>query len=193
MTTDPQLTAETTIRRVRPEEWGRVRALRLDALRDPVAHLAFVETLAEAEARPEEFWQERAERASHGGAAAQFVAEDAAGDLLGSTTVLITEPGAEDVLGDTTDARRALVVGVFVRAAGRGSGLVDRLLDAAAVWVEELGVDSVTLLVHPENHRARAAYLRCGYVDTGAPRELQGVPHVEMRREIQAGATGRFS
>src|SRR5262245_32478995 len=36
------------IRAIRPEDWPRVKQLRLDALRDPVAHLAFLETYEEA-------------------------------------------------------------------------------------------------------------------------------------------------
>ena len=52
MTTDTGSTAvrQAKIRRVRPEDAGRMRALRLEMLAD--APLAFLETLADAAARP---------------------------------------------------------------------------------------------------------------------------------------------
>lgn len=193
MTADRGSAASIEIRRVRADEWEQTRALRLDALHDPVAHLAFVETLAEAEERPDSFWQERAERAASGSAAAQFLAEGSDGALHGTVTVLVAEPGEEDVLGDTTDARRAVVVGVYVRPGVRGVGLVDQMLAAVAHWVQSLDVGELTLYVHPQNARALAAYVRCGFVETGAPRDLHGVPHLELRRPAQAGSTGRFS
>ena len=43
-----------TVRRVRADEWPQVRALRLDALRDPDAHLAFLETYETGAAVPDE-------------------------------------------------------------------------------------------------------------------------------------------
>ncbi|MFD0070705.1 GNAT family N-acetyltransferase, partial [Streptomyces sp. NPDC127574] len=39
------------IRSIWPDEWRQVKELRLDALRDPVAHLAFLETYEDASAK----------------------------------------------------------------------------------------------------------------------------------------------
>ena len=54
------------IRSVRAGEWAAAKELRLAALRDPVAHLAFLETYEEAAARPDSFWQERTASAAAG-------------------------------------------------------------------------------------------------------------------------------
>ncbi|MFD0532163.1 hypothetical protein ACFQ1I_45425 [Kitasatospora arboriphila] len=48
------------IRAVTVEDWQRVKELRLDALRDPVAGIAFLETYDNAVTKPDGFWQERA-------------------------------------------------------------------------------------------------------------------------------------
>ena len=61
------------IRSIRADEWPAAKALRLRALQDPVAHLAFLETYEEALARPDSFWKEPAERASDGSTGAQQI------------------------------------------------------------------------------------------------------------------------
>src|SRR4051794_41079602 len=48
------------VRVVRAEEWASVKALRLLALEDPAAPLAFLETYETAAERPDSFWQKRA-------------------------------------------------------------------------------------------------------------------------------------
>src|SRR5262245_14939127 len=50
--------AEITVRRVRAEEWERLRTIRLRALSD--APMAFGSTLADEQTRPDEFWRGRA-------------------------------------------------------------------------------------------------------------------------------------
>lgn len=65
------------IRPVRADEWCAARELRLAALRDPAAPLAYLETYEDALAQPDEFWRGRAERAAHGTTVLQFVAEAA--------------------------------------------------------------------------------------------------------------------
>lgn len=62
------------IRSIRADEWPAVKELRLAALRDPVAHLAFLETYEQSAARPDSFWRERAAGAAEGDGARQFVA-----------------------------------------------------------------------------------------------------------------------
>ena len=47
------------VRPVRAEEWVAVREIRLAALRDPAAPIAFLEAYEAAVARSEEFWRER--------------------------------------------------------------------------------------------------------------------------------------
>lgn len=54
------------VRSLRVDEWPLAKALRLEALRDPVAPIAFMETYESAVARPDSFWRERAEGAPKG-------------------------------------------------------------------------------------------------------------------------------
>jgi len=63
---------DAPVRRVTPGDWRRIRALRLEALRDPMAQVAFLETVERAEARPDEEWRGRTAAHAEGGASAQF-------------------------------------------------------------------------------------------------------------------------
>lgn len=56
------------IRPVRAEEWALAKELRLAALQDPVAPVAFLETYEQAVAQPDEFWQDRTARGAEAGA-----------------------------------------------------------------------------------------------------------------------------
>ncbi|GHF19520.1 N-acetyltransferase [Streptomyces griseoluteus] len=152
------------VRAVRAEEWEEVKRLRLDALRDPVAHLAFLETYEVAAARPDAFWQERA---AQGSGVRQFIAEAPGGEWAGSVTVLLEEAGSEDWAGYAVERRQGHVVGVFVRPEHRGNGLIQELLDAGLAWAWEQGAERVRLFVHADNPRAQGAYLRAGFKPTG--------------------------
>ncbi|WP_203617177.1 GNAT family N-acetyltransferase [Streptomyces bauhiniae] len=152
------------VRAVRAEEWGDVKRLRLDALRDPVAHLAFLETYEDAAARPDSFWQERA---AQGSGVRQFIAEAPGGEWAGSVTVLLEKAGSEDWAGYAVERRQGHVVGVFVRPEHRGNGLIQQLLDAGVAWAWEQGAERARLFVHADNPRAQGAYLRAGFKPTG--------------------------
>ena len=143
------------VRRILATDAERVRALRLEALDDPAAGLAFHETRETAEARPESFWTDRAITGSLGDDSAQYIAEDGA-RWVGTATVLAARSG-----------RRALLVGVFVSADHRGAGVLDALVDAAGEWARARGADEIGLEVHVDNHRAQAAYRRLGFTPTG--------------------------
>lgn len=175
------------IRRVRAEEWPKVRELRLTALRDPQASIAFLEPHAQAAARPDDFWQGRAAGAASGASVAQFVAETPEGRWVGMATGLREEPGSEDVLGAAVDHLQVHVVGVYVEPDHRGSGLIRRLFDAVADWARDSGVDRLRLCVHVDNGRARAAYERLGFDDTGRRIEATVGTEIEMVRDIRAG------
>ncbi|AVV47400.1 GNAT family N-acetyltransferase [Streptomyces sp. ID05-04B] len=157
-----------TVRVVRPEEWASVKALRLLALEDPAAPLAFLETYEAAAARPDSVWQERAAGAAEGSVRArQYVAEAEDGQWAGSVTVLVEEAGTVDWAGEPVERRQGHVVGVFVRKEWRGSGMTRALLDAASNWAWELGLERVRLLVHERNLRAQGAYRKAGFTPTG--------------------------
>ncbi|WP_224766147.1 GNAT family N-acetyltransferase [Nocardioides campestrisoli] len=173
------------VRRATAEEWQNLRDLRFEALRDPVAHLAFLDRIEDALERPDSFWRDRARTSAEGTSVATFVAADGDGDLAGTVTVLVNQPGEPDYVGETSSEIRAALVGVFVRAEHRGIGVIQQLLAMTEGWLQEIGVHRVRLHVHEENLRAKHAYARYGYVDSGARVEIAGEPHLEMVRELR--------
>lgn len=161
---------EHTIRAVQREDWTRTKALRLDALRDPLASIAFVDTYEQAVSRPDEFWQGRAAQAAEGRTFRQFVAEAADGCWLGSVSVLVERAGVESLLGDVPDVAQTHIVGVFIRPEARGTGLAVELFQTALAWswsLTEPVVERIRLFVHEDNARAEAMYGKVGFKRTG--------------------------
>jgi len=171
------------VRRVRLSDAARVRSIRLEALTDPVADIAYLETRAEAESRPDEYWRERTAGAALSGTAAQFIAE-AGRDWVGTATVLIPEIGSADYFGRIAVEGRALVVAVYVRASHRGRGTIDALMDAAAEWATASGQREIALDVHEDNARARRAYARLGFSATGVTSDGPNGHELEMVRAL---------
>ncbi|MFJ2563416.1 GNAT family N-acetyltransferase [Streptomyces sp. NPDC087568] len=162
-------TEQYVVRAVRAEEWPAAKALRLVALQDPVAHLAFLETYDDAMARPDSFWQERTAGASVGsaGGARQFIVEGPDGEWVGSVTVLVEEAGTTDWAGFPVEGRQGHVVGVYVRPEHRGCGLTELLFDEALQWAWDIDVGRVRLIVHEDNGRALRFYRRIGFLPSG--------------------------
>lgn len=171
------------IRRLRADEWERVRDLRLDAVRDPDASIAFLHSYDEEAAHPDEFWRARAENSATGDAVAQFIAE-AEGEWIGTATVIRWKAGETDHHGREVSASRGDVAGVYVRPENRAGGIIDELLAAAADWARGLGDRSLTLDVHVDNARAQAAYRRAGFVETGTRFTGSIGPELEMSRPL---------
>jgi ribosomal protein S18 acetylase RimI-like enzyme len=177
-----------TIRSVRAHEWREIRALRLAAVSDDLAPIAFYATVEEEAARPDTFWQERAARSSEDAgpdaAATQFVAVAGDDEWGGSLTVLVEHAGTDDIEGHPVEESGGLVVGVYVRPDHRGAALVDRLADAAAHWAATRGLARLRLYVHVDNARAQAAYRRTSFDDTGRRVDTVIGPCLEMVRKI---------
>ncbi|MGW7103401.1 GNAT family N-acetyltransferase [Streptomyces sp. NPDC054838] len=174
------------IRPVRSDEWEKVKELRLVALRDPAAAVAFLETVEQAGAQPDEFWQGRTEGASQGRGARQFVAEAADGRWDGSVTLLVEGAGVPDYFGELVEQEQGHLVGVFVRAEQRGTGLTEALFETALEWawsLEEPAVERVRLFVHEENARAEAFYRRFGFRESGVTVPMPGDPGGAKERE----------
>ncbi|MET9255895.1 GNAT family N-acetyltransferase [Streptomyces sp. NPDC003717] len=174
---------EYQVRSIRADEWPAVKELRLLALQDPVAHLAFLESYEQAATRPDSFWRDRAAGAAEGAEAAQqIVAEGPGGEWLGSITVQVEEAGTTDWAGHPVERRQGHVVGVYVRPEGRGSGLIKALLDAGVTWAWGKGLARVRLFVHVDNGRAQGAYRKAGFVPSGrtVPLGDTGVPELEF-------------
>ncbi|MGW8066537.1 GNAT family N-acetyltransferase [Streptomyces ziwulingensis] len=173
------------IRSPRADEWPAVKELRLRALRDPLAHLAYLETYDDAVVRPDSFWRERAAGGAEGAAGArQIVAEGPGGLWLGTLTVLVEEAGTTDWAGLPVERRQGHVVGVFVRPEWRGSGLTKALFDAGLEWAWESGLERVRLIVHPDNGRARGAYRKAGFAPSGRTVPLVGGAAGEVELEL---------
>ncbi|MFJ1831445.1 GNAT family N-acetyltransferase [Streptomyces sp. NPDC088178] len=178
---------EHVIRAVRADEWPLVKELRLTALQDPAAPMAFVETYAQSAAQPDEFWRDRALGASGTGQGEvrQFVAVGPEGRWDGSVTVLIERSGAEVRFGEAVDVHQAHVVGVFVRPEARGRGLAEALFRAGTDWtwsLREPRIERVRLYVHEDNTRAAALYRRIGFAATG---HTVPVPADPSARELE--------
>ncbi|MEU0743994.1 GNAT family N-acetyltransferase [Streptomyces sp. NPDC006134] len=168
---------DRVVRAIRADEWAAVKEMRLTALRDPLAHLAFLETYEGAVARPESYWRERAAGAAEGAAGArQVVAEVPGGPWAGTLTVLMEEAGTTDWAGCPVERRQGHVVGVYVRPEWRGTGLVEELFDAGVAWAWGRGAERVRLFVHEDNGRARSCYRKLGFVPSGVTLPMQGAP-----------------
>ncbi|WP_174528154.1 GNAT family N-acetyltransferase [Micromonospora maritima] len=155
--------APATVRRIRPEDAARMRALRLEMLAD--SPLAFLETVAEAAARPHADFVARVASVSRGDHTAQFVA-DPGGRLVGHAGGV----AAPDEAGLT------LVCTVYVTPARRGSGLLAALVEEVAAWSRACGRPELMMEVVVGNDRAYRAYRKLGFVDTGVR-----VPHPRIR------------
>jgi GNAT superfamily N-acetyltransferase len=150
-----------TVHRVTPADAARMRALRLEMLAD--SPLAFLETLAQAAARPHDDYRRRIVQASTGRQLAQFIADPhPTARLIGHAggTVLPEEP-------DVT-----VVFAVYVTPARRGTGVLGDLVAAVAEWSRHCGRADLMLEVVVGNDRAVRAYERLGFADTGVR-----VPH----------------
>lgn len=169
---------DCVIRPVRAEEWAAARELRLTALRDPVAHLAYMDTYGEAVARPDSWWQERTANGAR-----QFIAEAGDGSWVASVAVLIEEAGTTDWVGSVVARWQGHLVGVYVAPGYRGSGLAKALFDTALEWAWGRGAERVRLLVHSDNARALASYRKAGFVETGVTMSLGDDPD-ELELEL---------
>ena len=170
LTTAPERTL--TVHRVTPDDAARMRALRLEMLAD--SPLAFLETLAQAAARPHEDYRRRIIQASTGRALAQFVA-DPGGRLIGHAggTVMPEDAGV------------TIVFAVYVTPAHRGTGVLGDLVEAVAEWSRAVGRPELMLEVVVGNDRAVRAYERLGFTDTGVRVPHPVIPaltELQMRR-----------
>jgi predicted GNAT family acetyltransferase len=151
--------ATARVRRVRPEDAARVRALRLEMLAD--SPLAFLERIDTAAARPHAEFQERtAERATSPQNAA-FIAE--CGTRVVAHAGAWVPPGSDGT---------SMIYAVYVTPRLRGHGLLGRLVEVIAAWSSAGGRPLLGLEVVTGNARAIRAYERLGFTDTG-----QRAPH----------------
>ncbi|MFF1634915.1 GNAT family N-acetyltransferase [Leifsonia sp. NPDC058248] len=159
------------------DDWRAYRSLRLEMLVD--TPIAFLETVEQARAHPDDYWRTRDGNRSE--TSRLFGAVDGDGSWLGTMGVF-HPPGA----------RNPLLVGVYVTPAfrGRDHRLTDALLTSAAEWAGERA-DRLLLHVHEQNEPAIRYYRRHGFEPTGVtvPYPLQpGGLEVEMALPLTPGA-----
>jgi predicted GNAT family acetyltransferase len=149
-----------------------MRALRLEMLAD--TPLAYLETLADAAARPHTEYASRIARNASGDQCAQFVAE-IGGRFVGHAggVAVVEEP------------KVTVIFAVYVTPARRGTGVLAQLVDGVAAWSREAGRPELLLEVVVGNERAMRAYERLGFVDTGVRLPHPNIPvltELQMRR-----------
>ncbi|WFE30703.1 GNAT family N-acetyltransferase [Solwaraspora sp. WMMD791] len=158
-----------------------MRALRLEMLAD--SPLAYLETLADAAARPHDEYAARVARAATGTTLAQFVAEAAAGPAQRRTGGrFVAHVGAHAA---SDDPATTVLYAVYVSPPWRGQGLLGALLDAVADWSRTAGRPELLLEVVVGNDRALRAYQRLGFTDTGVRLPHPTLPdmtELQMRR-----------
>ncbi|HJZ32158.1 MAG TPA: GNAT family N-acetyltransferase [Hyphomicrobiaceae bacterium] len=155
-----------TVRRIGPDEWQRLRALRLSALAD--APTAFGSTLAREEKFGDEVWQQRAADGAAGLTSVTVVAERG-GRLVGMASGLSIEPSAQPSHG-------SLLVGMFVAHSTRRLGIGEALVESIKGWARARGDDRLQLWAVSSNRPALTLYRRCGFEATGATRPLAHTP-----------------
>ncbi|MFC7550823.1 GNAT family N-acetyltransferase [Plantactinospora sp. GCM10030261] len=136
-----------------------MRALRLEMLAD--SPLAFLETVAEAAARPHAEFAARIAGSASGTERGQFIA-DHDGRFVGHAGGVVAP----------RDTGTTVIFAVYLTPTWRGSGVLGPLIDAVAAWSRSCGRPELLLEVVVGNDRAVRAYQRLGFVDTGV-----GVPH----------------
>ena len=148
--------ADLVVRRVTPADWRDIKALRLEALED--TPLGFLETLADAQVKPDEDWQARAARGA------------ADGDAFRDSCQVMAWAGSRPVGNCVCFLRDgvAWLAAVYVSPDHRGQGLLDELVERCTEWGRGRGMSVLRLEVHEDNARAQAAYVRLGFRDTGA-------------------------
>lgn len=142
---------EQTIERMQPDDWERVRAVRLRALAD--APDAFGTRLEEDEALPLEMWRTRLENPE----AVTFLAS--ADDKDVGLVVSLPWPGRAGAVG---------LFAMWVAPEARGQGVGGALVDAVAGWARAGGFKRVVLDVADDNPAAVGLYARKGFEPTGA-------------------------
>ena len=138
------------VRRLGPDEWRELRALRLRALAD--APDAFGATLADEETQPDASWQHW----FGPGDRVVVVAE-----LLGRPVGMASGGPAP------SDEPAAGLYSMWVEPAARGTGVAGAIVDAVMEWALGAGFPVLGLGVTTSNARAIALYERLGFVDTG--------------------------
>jgi GNAT superfamily N-acetyltransferase len=145
------------IRQVGIEDWARLRDVRLRALADSPE--AFLETFEQASQFEETHWRGRATPSDR---QASFLLDD--GAAMVSCFV-------------ADDPATVFLVGMWVSAELRGTGVAAELVRHVVDWARAHRAARVALSVEGENVRAARLYEKCGFVEIENPPPLPYVPN----------------
>jgi len=162
------------IRPVHVDDWRAYRAARLHSLEETPT--SFGSTLAREVAFDDAQWMARMQSAPN---RITFVAAAARNEdvLVGMATGL---------LGDERDDRVVELVGMWVHAELRGTGVAASLVNAVMRWARENDAIEATLWCSEVNPRGQRFYERCGFAWTGATYPSPSHPHLLDRRMTRA-------
>ncbi len=139
------------VRPIVPDEWRRLKEIRLEALAE--SPLAFTTTLDEAKALPDAVWHQRASGHAHGVSQVTMIGIDGS-RTVGMAVGLLRDGAAADVVP---------IVSVFVSPLYRGQGVGRRVMEGVEDWARHHGAGASSLWVVDENHAARRFYECLGY------------------------------
>jgi GNAT superfamily N-acetyltransferase len=151
---------DVKVLRAEPNDWRRVRDLRLRALLD--APDAFGSTYAREAEEPEDRWRAWATGWADASDQAVFAAVDD-GDWIG-IAVGVRWQRDNDVVN---------VYAMWVDPSSRRRGVGRALVEAVTVWAHDLNVGRMVLRVTEGNPDALALYEGCEFVDTGEREPLR--------------------
>ena len=143
-----------------PDDWERLRAIRLDALLD--SPTAFSSTLDREKAFAEADWRDRL-------AAAFWAVADVDG-------VDVACAGAYLPGGVTVEAE---LVALWVRPEHRGMGFGGALVETVALWAETMGCEALHAWVTEGNEIGQILYDHHGFVATGERQPLPSHPELD--------------
>ena len=165
--------AQFIVRPMVEADWQDYRAIRAEMITDTPS--AFGETLDTVTKRTEDEWRQRA--ANDSTDSIRWAAITVDGVWIGSMGAYV----------DRTDGMTLVGVYVAPRYRGDGPGVTSALLDVVERWASERA-DRIRLDVHESNLRARAAYAKRGFVETGSTRPYPLDPtqlEVEMIKPLR--------
>ncbi len=136
------------VQRMDADDWQRVSAIRLEALRD--APDSFARTFDDEQALAPEDWRARLRRA------ATFLANEDGLDVgMVTGAAYRGQPGAAGLFG------------MWLAPRARGRGIADRLVDQVIGWARSGGFERLLLEVGDDNTAAIRLYERKGFAATG--------------------------
>ena len=158
------------IRRLRPDEAGLFRDLRLRALEDSPS--SFADTFTEVAAQPSEYWDKLTASLTRADGQVMFVAEDEEGHAIAGVFGLF----------DRDDTSRGHLGGMWVDPAWRRRGVGRALGGAVIAWARERKLRALELWVTEGNRAAVHLYTALGFTATGEEDVLASAPSFRVSR-----------